>query len=283
MAYIPKKVAERFSKELGKFQKVIENARNRDLNEADTVDIINDILSSLFGYDKYTETTREFAIRGTYCDIAIVVDGNTKFLIEVKAVCLNLTENHLRQAMQYGSTHGVRWIVLTNGIDWQIHEIVLKDRVSVELVCRFNFLELKAKNNDDQQRLFLLCKEALDKAAIKDFHQYQQSVNRFSIGAILLGRPVIDTIRREIRKMSPGVKVENSEIEDIIQNEVLKREIVDGKKTKEAKSHYKRYLNKLKKQKAKTTPTKPQTHVHSQELLNQSVTLTGETDSHFSQ
>ena len=283
MAYIPKKVVERFSKELGKFQKVIENARNRDLNEADTVDIVNDILSSLFGYDKYTETTREFAIRGTYCDIAIIVDGNTKFLIEVKAVCLNLTENHLRQAMQYGSTHGIRWIVLTNGIDWQIHEIVLKDRVSVELVCHFNFLELKAKNKDDQQRLFLLCKEALDKAAIKEFHQYQQSVNRFSIGAILLGRPVIDTIRREIRKMSPGVKVENSEIEDIVQNEVLKREIVDGNKTKEATSHYKRYLNKLKKQKAKTTPTKPKTHAHSQESLNQEVALKEETDSHLSE
>ena len=274
MAYIPKKVRVRFSKELGKFQKVIENARNRDLNEADTVDIVNDILSSLFGYDKYTETTREFAIRGTYCDIAIVVDGSTKFLIEVKAVCLNLTENHLRQAMHYGSTHGIRWIVLTNGIDWKIYEVVLKDRVSVELVCHFDFLNLKTKNQDDQQRLYLLCKEALDKAAIKEFHQYQQSVNRFSIGAIMLEKPFIDTIRREIRKMSPGVKVENPEIEDIIRNEVLKREIIDGEKAKEAASLYKRYLNKVKKQKAKPAPEKIQTPIDSQESLNREVAST---------
>jgi len=29
----------------------------------------------LFGYDKYEEVTGEFAIRGTWCDLAIKIDG----------------------------------------------------------------------------------------------------------------------------------------------------------------------------------------------------------------
>ena len=83
MASIPKKVIDRFSKELGKFQGILKNAKNRDLNEADTVDIVNDMFGSIFGFDKYTETTREFAIRNTYCDLAIKIKGDVKYLVEV--------------------------------------------------------------------------------------------------------------------------------------------------------------------------------------------------------
>ncbi len=75
IAAIPKNVIERFSKEPEEFQRIRKNAKNRDLNEADTVDIVNDILGSVFEFDKYTETTREFAIRGTYCDLAVTIDG----------------------------------------------------------------------------------------------------------------------------------------------------------------------------------------------------------------
>ena len=36
--------------------------------------MIKDVLSDLFGYDKYADLTGEHAIRGTYCDLAIKVD-----------------------------------------------------------------------------------------------------------------------------------------------------------------------------------------------------------------
>lgn len=58
MAMIPAKVIDRFKDNLSKIQKVIEQAKNRDINEADTVVIVSDVLSLLFGYDKYTEITR---------------------------------------------------------------------------------------------------------------------------------------------------------------------------------------------------------------------------------
>jgi hypothetical protein len=40
------------------------------------------MLAGVFGYDKYSEVTSEFAIRGTYCDLAIKIDGALKTLIE---------------------------------------------------------------------------------------------------------------------------------------------------------------------------------------------------------
>ena len=73
MAKIPKKVSDRISKKVPVYQKVLENALTRDVNESDTVTIITDILSDVFGFDKYTEITSEQQIRGTFCDLAIVL------------------------------------------------------------------------------------------------------------------------------------------------------------------------------------------------------------------
>ena len=66
MSSVPKRVAERLNKQVRKFQSVLESAHKRDVNEADTVLIITDILSEVFGFDKYTEITSEQAVRGTY-------------------------------------------------------------------------------------------------------------------------------------------------------------------------------------------------------------------------
>ena len=112
MAKTPRKVADRIGKHLTTFQRVLKDARDRDVNESDTVTIIMDMLGTVFGYDKYADITSEQAIRGTYCDLAVKLDGSVNFLIEVKAIGLTLRENHLRQAIGYGANHGVPWIVL---------------------------------------------------------------------------------------------------------------------------------------------------------------------------
>ena len=39
MVSVPKRVADRFVKEVGKFQSVLKNAKDRDINEADTITI----------------------------------------------------------------------------------------------------------------------------------------------------------------------------------------------------------------------------------------------------
>jgi len=112
MARIPKKVTERLSKRVPQFQKVLKRAKDRDVNESDTVTIVTDMLADVFGYDKYSEVTSEQAIRGTYCDLAIEIKGTTKYLIEVKSIGLTLKENHLRQAINYGVNKGIQWVII---------------------------------------------------------------------------------------------------------------------------------------------------------------------------
>lgn len=89
---IPKKVVERLTSKIKGFQTVLEQQKARDVSEADTVTVVKDILNAVFGYDKYAELTSEHAIRGTYCDLAVRIDGKLAFLLEVKAVGLDLKD-----------------------------------------------------------------------------------------------------------------------------------------------------------------------------------------------
>src|SRR5690242_10707770 len=101
MMRIHQKVADRIASGLKRFQPILQAAHARDINESDTVVIITDVLQYVLGYDKYAEITSEHAIRGTYCDLAIKIDGRLALLIEVKAIGLGLKDNHVKQAVDY--------------------------------------------------------------------------------------------------------------------------------------------------------------------------------------
>ena len=240
MARIPKRVLDRLGKDVRKFQKVLKSAKDRDINESDTVHIITDMLMSVFGYDKYTDITSEYTIRGTYCDLAVKVEDKVYYLIEVKAIGLDLKETHLRQAIGYGAQHGIQWVVLTNGVIWEIYRIKFERPITSELLCSFNFLDLNPRKQDDQDVLFLLCKEGLSKAVIEDYHEHVKSVNKFIIGAVLQTEAGLNLIRRELKRVSPGIKVEIDEVKTILVNEVLKRGTIEGELSKDAKSRVKK-------------------------------------------
>jgi hypothetical protein len=86
MPQVPSKTAARLSAAIKRFQPIIASAKSRDANESDTVIIVTDMLSEVFGYDKYSEITSECSIRGTWCDLAIKIDGAIEYLIEVKDI-----------------------------------------------------------------------------------------------------------------------------------------------------------------------------------------------------
>jgi len=258
VANIPKKVAERFAKSIQKYQKVLKIAKDRDINESDTVSIIKDILSEVFGYDKYLEVTGEFAIRGTYCDLAIKIDDKVQFLVEVKAIGIDLKENHMRQALDYGANHGIQWIVLTNGIEWQLYRIRFEKPINYDLVYSFNFTGINARGEKDRDNLFLISKEGLAKNAREEFYEKVQSVNRFIIGGLILSEPTLSVLRRELRKFSDGVKIDMDEIKTMVRSEVLKRELVEGEEAEAAqvkvKKFYKKSRTRPKKQGKNQTP-----------------------------
>lgn len=257
--YIPKKVAGRITKSIKKFQRILRTAKKRDINESDTVAVITDMLSEIFGYDKYTEITSELAIHGTFCDLAIKVDKKFTFLIECKAIGLDLKENHLRQAVNYGATKGIQWVILTNGMQWQLHHILFEKPISHEHVFTIQFDALTSRKDADIESLYLLSKEGVQRGSREDYYERVQNVNRFIIGNLILQDDVIKTIRRDLRRFADGAKVEASEIYDIIEKEVLKREVIEGEEADKARARLKRHFRKSIKHKSASAVVKKDT------------------------
>lgn len=234
---IPKRVADRIKAGLRKYRKILEQARSADRSEQDTVTIVTDMLSEVFGYDKYSELTGEYAIRGTYCDLAVKVDGKIQFLVEVKAADKTLKDNHLRQATDYAAKEGIEWVVLTNGIEWQAYRMIFEQPVRHEPVFVMDALEGGPEIVD---LIYMLSREGITRSALDDYHEQRQIVNRHVISAVLLSEPIIKTIRRELRRLSGKVKVSPEEIGEVLRSEVLKRDIIEGEEVKDAQRRVRR-------------------------------------------
>ena len=227
---ITTKVSDRISQNLKKFQPILESAKTRDVTEADTVTIIKDMLSDIFGYDKYSEITSEYAIRGTYCDLAIKLDNKVSLLIEAKAIGIELKENHVKQAIDYASNLGIDWVVLTNGIIWNVYHVIFSKPIEKELVISFDAINLKPRQDKDIETIYLLCKEGWQKSVLSEYKTQQEALSRYTIGALLQSETLIDVLRRELRRISPEIKIEEQSIKDVLINEVIKREVLEGEK-----------------------------------------------------
>lgn len=244
MAGVPKKVAERLTAGLKRFQPILAAAKSRDVGESDTVTIVTDMLADVFGFEKYNEITSEYAIRGTYCDLGLKLDGALQTLIEVKAIGLDLKDSHVKQVIDYAANQGVEWALLTNGISWRVYSVVFAKPIDHELVIDIDFCALNPKSDNDLELLYLWCKEGWVRSVLGEYHSQKQALSRFFIGALVLSDPVVDVIRRELRRVSPDVRVDSEQIRTVLSSEVLKRDVMEGDKAKEAAKKINRALAK---------------------------------------
>lgn len=247
----PRKFVDRVGSSLKRLQSVAQTCQSRDVNESDTVTLVMDILCDVLGYDKYEEVTKEHQIRSTYCDLAVQIGGKLYVLIEVKAIGLSLKENHIQQALNYAANKGCEWVILTNAVTWQLYRVIFGQPITSELVLEFAFLDLNPKKAQDLETLYTVSREGADKATFAEYHASLQAKDRYCIAAILASEPVLKLIRKELRAMNPNVQVGLDEIREVIQSQVLKRDVIEGEKAMVAEKKFKRHQKKQERQKGK--------------------------------
>ncbi|MBV9493188.1 MAG: type I restriction enzyme HsdR N-terminal domain-containing protein [Acidobacteria bacterium] len=241
---IPARIAERLAAGLKRFQPILTSAKARDVNESDTSMIVTDVLAEIFGYDKYSEVTRELCIRGTFCDLATRIDGKFQMLIEVKAIGLELKDGHAKQAVDYAANQGVEWVALTNGNLWRVFRVIFAKPIDAELVLDIDLLALNPKSANDLESVFLLTRESMLKSGLYAYHDHLQATNKFYLAAVLLGDAVLDTVRRELRRLS-DVKIETDELREALKAEVIKREVLEGEKADSARKKVAKAAGKM--------------------------------------
>ncbi|WP_210297550.1 type I restriction enzyme HsdR N-terminal domain-containing protein [Bradyrhizobium sp. 2S1] len=176
---ISTKVSARISTQLKKYQKVLAAAKQRDIGEADTVTIITDFLSDALGYDKYKEVSSEHAIRGTYVDRVVTVDSKKRFLIEAKAIGVELKDAHVKQAIDYAANEGVSWVVLSNGAMWRLYNLRFGKPIEKTLVFEIDVLACDCKNDDIISCFGSLSSEAYSKDTLTELLNEKQTSSKY--------------------------------------------------------------------------------------------------------
>ena len=186
------------------------------------------------------------------------MDGQVRFLIECKAIGITLNEAHLRQATQYAATHGTDWVILTNGATWQVHRMKFEQPVSAELVFDVNLLEARPRSKEAAERLFLLTREGISKSAIHQFQLEKDASSPFLIAAVLRNDSMIGALRRELRRVSPGAKLDEEDLRTTLTEDVLKRDVVVGDKAASATKRVRRTANRLLRRRSVAKPSEPE-------------------------
>lgn len=210
-------------------------------------------MAEVFGYDKFSEITSEVAIRKTFCDLAIKINDEIKLLLEVKAIGMNLKDQHIKQAQDYGANSGIEWVVLTNGINWKVYRLVFGRPISAELVFELDMLTVSPKKQADLELLFYLSREAVaknSKASLDSYAAQKQAVNKVVISQILLSDAGVDFVRKALRKVSADAKPTPEEIKQILADEVIKRDALDDEGAAAAKRKVAKALKPIEKVKA---------------------------------
>ncbi len=217
---LSKKSKESALKALWKYKKIIEVAKEKWLNESDTSNIINDILGELLWYDKFFDVTTEYRIRWQFCDYWVKIDNKLAFLIEVKAITIDLNSNHIFQATSYAGNEWIKFVVLTNLKKWRLYYLNFGKKVEYDLVLEIDLL-LESSNTKLIEWLKYFHKESFVKWAIEELYQKTKAFSTKNLEKVLFSPVIVKKNQSELKNLT-WVKLELEEVENKLKDFITK-------------------------------------------------------------
>jgi predicted type IV restriction endonuclease len=213
---------ERMRAAIKKFSKPLADLVERDANEGDTRLLVTDMLCEGFGFDKYSELTTEYRVKGEFADYGIRLDKDLIAFLEVKRVATKLAAKHLRQVETYAVNEGVEWVILTSGVVWQVYHITGGLPIVVDLALEVNlFGEYTLAHKANQ--LYYLTKESLKRRQIDSLWQAKRATSPKSLAKVLCSDSVVTAIRKELKRTT-GQSVTEPEVAKLLMDTVLRPE-----------------------------------------------------------
>ena len=220
-------VRERMKAAIKKFNKPLTDLVARDANEGDTRLLVTDMLCDAFGFDKYSELTTEYRVKGEFADYGIRIDKDLIAFLEVKRVTTRLASKHLRQVESYAVNEGVEWVILTSGVVWQVYHITGGLPIIVDLALEVNLLGEDSVAQKANQ-LYYLSKESLRRRQIDVLWQAKRATSPKSLAKVLCSDNVLSAIRKELKRTT-GQAVVETDVRRLLKDTVLRPECLDGK------------------------------------------------------
>ena len=232
------------------YKKQYLDVRRDELDESGTRIMINSFLSEVLGYKPLEEIKTEYMIRGTYADYVIQLNGIRHFLVEVKALSLDLSEKHLRQTINYGANEGIEYALLTNGRSFDFYKIIFDKPIASRKIFSIDLSD-SSQLKIALEYLQFLHRDSAAKSGFKLLWNRCEATDPASVASILLSDEVVGQVKKLI-KAKFDEKCKDEDIFKAIQQVISeKMDILQIKPFKTSRSKTR------KKQPKKTTEVKP--------------------------
>ncbi len=185
-------------KPLKKLLPYLLKAQEENLNEADTIARLVKVFEEVLGYDAMTEITHEKKVKEKYVDIAIKLDGAVRLLVEAKAAGTVLRDRHIEQAKHYAAEDNIRWVLLTNGVAWNLYHLSFEEGIEYERVFAADLASEPLEKA--VELLGLLHRQSIRNGHHEEFWRRRAALSPESIGKALFTEEALRFIRREIRR-----------------------------------------------------------------------------------
>lgn len=183
---------------LKKYSKKYLNGKYTELDESGTRLMINSFLMDVLGYEALEEIKTEYMIKGTYADYVIQIKGKRHFLIEVKALTLNLSEAHLRQAINYGANEGIEWALLTNGKSFDFYKILFNKPIEARKVFSLDLSDT-SKLKVSAEFLQFLHKDAVITKGLELLWNKSIALDPANVAGYLYASTVLNYIKKALK------------------------------------------------------------------------------------
>lgn len=206
----------------------------RDANEGDTRHLVTDFLCDVLGFDKYEDLTTEYQVKGEFADYGVRIDKQLSAFIEVKRVTTKLGPKHLRQVEVYAINEGVEWGILTNGNDWHVYHLAPAaprasgsppsgPLVDVDLTLQVSLIGTETPSQK-VNKLFNLSREAMKRHLMDELWKAQRATSPKALAAVLSSGPVVDAIRKEIKRRT-GHNATAVDIAETLKTQVIRADL----------------------------------------------------------
>ena len=167
----------------------VKQGRDKGIEENIKNKIVIELLE-LLKYDRVKDMDFEYFVQNKRADIAILVKGKPKIIIECKSIEQNL-EKHVEQALNYAIKKQIPFVILTNGLEIRLYKSFIENIVNPRerLLLKIMLKDLA----DSWDELYTwISKESLVKELIEKISEKKEEEIRLEVTAPNL----IDNLRR---------------------------------------------------------------------------------------
>ncbi|HEY9881593.1 MAG TPA: type I restriction enzyme HsdR N-terminal domain-containing protein [Leptolyngbyaceae cyanobacterium] len=188
-------------------------------NETETRHGIEVILKEALGYDLVSDIRKEHSIKGLKADYVVKIKEEDTIVIEAKKVGLCLKKSHVYQATNYGALVGLKWVVLTNGVVWQLYRITQGEQYDHHLIFTIDLLD--GLSDEEAEFFYLISKDGMSRRNLLE-NRWQKilALGKQNLLNVLLSEEVIAKIRTTLAKET-GYKATDEEVKTALEENLL--------------------------------------------------------------